>query len=241
MAPSGMVRSPRRLNTESSKFLAVVSDLRAFGPGLRVHARTIADRFEEDSVWGLRSDLFAIDAFLRGNPRASSDKVRRALDRALELAATTHDFASELKGFQSQKRHSEKASMFDLGAVGVLAVENVLTADKPSLARIVMSALSEGLMFLASRQYVGGSTEVLRGVYQRNAASMYRELWTLATDYRKGLTAKEVRGIQEGIDAFFRQVEADGVPVESRIAVLRQFYALLLMLRVSELLHAMGN
>lgn len=219
----------------------MAGDLTAFGRGLRLHARAAGEGLEETAVWALRSDLLALDAYLRANPKASSAKVRRALDRAMELAATTHEFAAELRGFQSQKEHSEKASMFDLGAVGVLAVENVLTADKPNLARIVMSALSEALMYLASRQYVGGSAEVLRSLYRRNAASMHRDLWTLATDYRRGLSEKEIRGIQEEIDAFFRRLETDGVPVEARIAVLRQFYALLLTLRVSELLDALGE
>jgi len=88
---------------------------------------------------------------------------------------------------------------------------------------------------------VGGSAEVLRSVYRQNAASMYRELWVLATDHRKTLAAKDVREMQQGIDAFFRRLEGDGVPVEARIAVLRQFYALLLTLRVSELLEAIDG
>jgi hypothetical protein len=70
---------------------------------------------------------------------------------------------------------------------------------------------------------------------------MYRELWILATDYRKTLNVGAVRELQQIIDAFFRKLERDDVPDPARIAVLRQFYALLLTLRVSELLDAIGG
>jgi hypothetical protein len=97
-----------------------------------------------------------------------------------------------------------------------------------------MSSLSEALMFLASRQYVGGAEDVLRGLYRQHASSMYRELWLLATDYRKTLSAYDVKEFQSAIDAFFALLEA--APVPARIAVLRQFYALLVMIRAAELL-----
>src|SRR2546425_3207030 len=104
-----------------------------------------------------------------------------------------------------------------------------------------MSSLSETLTFLATRQIVAGSREVLGGLYRQHAAAMYRELWTLATDHRKSLTAKDVRDVQAGIDGFFGRLEGEGVPVEGQIIVLRQFYALLLVLRVAELLDALGG
>ena len=94
-------------------------------------------------------------------------------------------------------------------------------------------------MYLASRQYVAGADEVLRGLYRQHASSMYRELWALATDYRKTMSAYEVRELQQGIDDFFARLEA--APLQARTSVLRQFYALLLMLRASELLEALGG
>jgi len=213
----------------------------AFAKDLRGKAQALTVRFDDATVWALRSDLLALDAYLRGNPKAETPRVRHALDRAADLAGAAHTFTSELHGFLGQKEKSEHASWFDLGSVGILALENVLTADKITAPRIVMSALSEGLMFLASRQYVAGSREVIEGLYRQHAAAMYRELWALATDHRKGLTAKEVRGVQAAIDAFFAKLDAPGVTPEMRIAVLRQFYALLLMLRLSELLEALGG
>jgi len=207
--------------------------------GLRVQVQVIPERFDDASLWALRSDLLALDAYLRVHPREASEKTRRALDRALDLTGTVHAFASELRGFLGQKEKSEKASWFDLSSIGVLAVENLLTADKITLPRILMNSLSEALIFLASRQYVGGAEEVLRGLYRQHASSMYRELWLLATDYRKTLSAYDVKEFQSAIDAFFAQLEA--APVPARIAVLRQFYALLVMIRAAELLEQLGR
>ena len=209
--------------------------------GLRAKARLLADSFDERAVWSLRSELLALDAYARANPKAFDAEARRALERALHLAGEAHALAAELKGFTGQKERSQVASLLDLGSIGVLSIENILTADKVTLPRIVMSSLSETLTFLATRQIVAGSLEVLGGLYRQHAAAMYRELWILATDHRKSLTAKDVREIQAGIDGFFASLEADGVAVEGQIVVLRQFYALLLVLRVAELLDALGG
>ena len=213
----------------------------AFAKGIRAKAHVLTARFDEATVWALRSEFLALDAYLRGSPKAETPKVRHALDRAADLAGAAHAFTSELHGFLGQKEKSERASWFDLGSVGVLALENVLTADKITLPRIVMSALSEGLMFVASRQYVAGSRQVLEGLYRQHAAAMYRELWALATDHRKALAAKDVREVQAAIDGFFAKLGADGVTAEARIAVLRQFYALLVLVRTAELLEALGG
>jgi len=209
--------------------------------GIRAKARLLGDRFDDATVWALRSELLALDAYLRAHPKATSEKARASLNRALDLAEAAHTFSSELHGFLGQKGKSETASLYDLGSIGVLGLENILTAEKVTLPRIVMSALSEALMYLASRQYVAGSREVLEGLYRQHAATMYRELWALATDHRKSLAEKDVREIQAAIDGFFGRLQAATVNPEARIAVLRQFYALLLLVRLSELLEALGG
>jgi hypothetical protein len=219
----------------------MAEELAPFAKGLRVPAKAITDRFSADTVRALRGELFALEAFLRANPKAGGAKVRDALARAANLADTCHALTAELGGFESQKQKGETASLYDLGSIGVLALENILTADKITLPRILMNSLSEALMFLASRQYVAGSRDVLASLYRKYSASMYRELWTLATDHRRSMSAKDVRAAQEAIDAFFRRMEAEGVPVEARIAVLRQFYALLMTLRTADLLEALGR
>ncbi|HEV8594944.1 MAG TPA: hypothetical protein VGR51_05380 [Thermoplasmata archaeon] len=206
---------------------------------LRARAAVIPERFDDTSVWTLRSDLFALDAYLRAHPKEAPEKVRVALDRAKDLAASAHAFTSELRGFTKAKDRTEAASLFELGSIGVLSIENILTADPITLPRILMGSLSETLTFLASRQIVAGSRDMLEGVYRQHAAAMYEEMWTLATDHRKALTGEDVKAVQAGIDGFFSTLEA--ASVEARVAVLRQFYALLLMLRSAELLEALGG
>ncbi|MBI4416061.1 MAG: hypothetical protein HY557_03660 [Euryarchaeota archaeon] len=219
----------------------MAGEVAEFAGGIRARAKTLGERCDEAAVGGLRSELFALEAYLRANPKAANARVREALDRALGLAGTAYAFVTELRGFEAQKGRSEAASLFDLGAIGVLAVENVLTADKVTLPRLLMSGLSEALVYLASRQYVAGSREVLHAIYRQHASSMYGELWMLATDHRKRLSPQDVRQMQRGIEEFFGRLDGPDIPVEARIVVLFQFYALLLTLRAAELLEALGG
>ena len=107
-----------------------------------------------------------------------------SVERALAAVTRFHAFASEVKGFVVSRDLSQKASLFDIGSIGILAVENVLTAERKSLFRIMMSGLSGGLAFAASRQYIYGSTAVLDALYRTNSAALYDDLWALATEIR---------------------------------------------------------
>lgn len=207
--------------------------------GLRVRVKQIPERFDESTTWSVRSELFAIDAYLRVHPKVASEKARQALDRSLSVASRAHEFTVELRGFAKQKDRTEAASLLDLGSIGLLGFENILGADRVTLPSVVMSSLSEALTFLATRQLVAGSGEVLDALYRTHAAGLYEELWILATDHRKGLSANDVKEIQSGVDAFFGKL--DLAPVQARIAVVHQFYALLLMLRTADLLEAFGG
>lgn len=209
--------------------------------GLRTSARALADRFDAETLGHVQRELSALDAYVRTNPKAMKAKAHRTLDRAVELAATAHAFASDLRGLQGQKEKSETASLFGLGSVGVLAIENVLTAEKVTVPRLLMSFLSEALMYFASRQYVAGSREVLAALYRQHAALLNRELWAIAADHRGKMTAKEVREVREIVDGFFSRLEAVDVSPEGRIAVLRMFYDFLLAIRLGELLETLGG
>src|SRR5437899_10881700 len=81
-----------------------------------------------------------------------------------------------------------------------------------------MSGLSEGLAFVASRQYIYGSTAVLDALYRTNSAALYDDLWSLATEIRGPLDEKTAREVQQGLDGLFKQIAAPSVPVERRVA-----------------------
>jgi len=188
---------------------------------------------DDSGLFRLRGELNAIRAVVGGG----KDKALAAsVERALATVARFYAFASEVKGFVVSRGFSEKASLFDIGSIGVLAVENVLTAERKSLFRILMSGLSEGLAFAGSRQYVYGSTAVLGGLYRVYSASLYDDLWDLAREFRGPMSQDLAREIQAIMDRFFREIGAPEVPVDVRVAALYQMYGMLVLVRCADLL-----
>ncbi len=190
-------------------------------------------RMDDAATFRLRSELSAIRAVVGdGKDR----DLAASLDRALEAVGHFHTFASEIKGFVISRDYSEKASLYEVGSIGVLAIENILTADEVSLLRLMMSGLSEGLAYLSSRQYVHGSSAVLESIYRNHSATMYEELWSMATEFRGPLDEAAAREVQAGIDSFFAGLGSPGVKVDQRVAALYQLYGILVLIRCADLL-----
>ena len=193
---------------------------------------------DDTALFALRSELSAIRAVVAGG----KDKALAAsVDRALAAVGRFHTFAAEVRGFVVSRDFSKKASLFDIGSIGVLAVENVLTAERKSLFRILMSGLSEGLAFVASRQYIYGSTAVLDALYRTNSAALYDDLWELAMEIRGPLDEKTAREVQLGLDGFFKQLADPGVPVDRRVAAIYQMYGILVLVRCADLIRRLGR
>ena len=190
-------------------------------------------KMDDAALFSLRSELSAIRAVTTGG----KDKaLATSVDRALAAVARFHTFASEVRGFVVSRDFSAKASLLDVGSIGVLAVENVLTAERKSLFRLLMSGLSEGLAFAASRQYIYGSTAVLDALYRTNSAALYDDLWALATEIRGPMTEKVAREVQQGLDGFFKQLAEPGLSVDRKVAAVYQMYGILVLLWCADLL-----
>src|SRR3972149_4931268 len=141
-------------------------DARALREGFVAALREVVARFDEPSLLKLRSELQVATRWLEGRDDAKRARSARV---ALDAVTRLYQFTAEVRGFAESRKAAETASMFDLGAVGVLARETTPPADKAPRRRPLMSGLSEGLMFLASRQYVGGSNAVLTATYRSHA------------------------------------------------------------------------
>ena len=190
-------------------------------------------KMDDAGLFALRSELSAIRAVVAGGTDMA---LASSVERALASVGRFHTFAAEVNGFVVSRDFSTKASLFDIGSIGVLAVENVLTAERKSLFRILMSGLSEGLAFVASRQYIYGSTAVLDALYRTNSAALYDDLWALAMEIRGPLDEKTAREVQLGLDGFFKQLAEPGVPVDRRVAAIYQMYGILVLVRCADLL-----
>lgn len=180
----------------------------------------------------LRGELQVVSRWLDVRKEES---LRGSADAALDAVSRWFHFGQEIGGFAASTRSAERASFFDLAAVGILAAENVLTAEKRSLMRLLMSGLSEGLMFLGSRQYVAGGDAVLRATYQTHALAIRDVLWSLATEFRGPDSLESIREARNAIDALFSKFDEPGLPIGTKVALLQQLYGLVAIVRCAKL------
>lgn len=203
-------------------------DAKALLEGYRGALREMMSRFDEPSLLKLRAELQVASRWLDGRKDTARAKSAAA---ALNTVSRLYQFTVEVRGFASSRQTAEAASLFDIGAIGVLAIENILTADKVTPMRLLMSGLSESLTFLASRQYVKGSNAVLDATYRSHSIVIQDELWSLSADFRDADDLEAIRGARAAIDSLFASLDAPEVPVGGKIAVLYQLYALVALVR----------
>lgn len=112
---------------------------------------------------------------------ASADDRRRAdAERALQLAGELHDFLSELESKLGAKAYSQFASLLDIGAVGAVALETLSDPARRRPLSVGLAALGEGLMVLASRQYVKAWQRELGPLADRAVWRCREALWRLS-------------------------------------------------------------
>ncbi len=195
-------------------------------------------QMNEPSLLHLRGELQVLARWLE----ARKDSTRGgSAHKALDAISAFYSFGVEIGGFQRSRDTANRASLFDLASVGVLGIENILTAENKSLMRYLMSGLSEGLMFLASRQYVAGSQSVLEGMYKSNALEVRDALWSLAQDFRSTEDLASIREARDAIDELFGKLEAPDVELRTKVSLLHQLYGVVAIIRCARLLEDLGT
>lgn len=202
----------------------------------RASFRDCLIHMNEPSLLRLRGELQVIVRWLEARDDA---KRLRAGEQALDALSHFYSFGVEIGGFERSAKTANQASLFDLASVGVLGIENILTAENRSLMRYLMSGLSEGLMFLASRQYVAGSEAILEGTYKSNALAVRDALWSLARDFRSTEDLAAIREARNAIDELFARLDSSDVPLHAKVALLNQLYALVAIVRCAQLLEVL--
>ncbi len=201
--------------------------------GYRTAFRDCLVHINEPSLLHLRGELQVIVRWLE----AQKDAQRAAAaEKALDAISHFYSFGVEIGGFQRSSKSASQASMFDLASVGVLGIENILTAENRNLMRYLMSGLSEGLMYLASRQYVAGSDAVLEGTYKSNSLPVRDGLWALARDFRATEDLRAIREARDAIDELFAKLDEPSVPLHAHVSLLHQLYGLIAIVRCAQLL-----
>jgi hypothetical protein len=174
------------------------------------------------------ADLLALQTRLL---TAEADPARTgAARRALEVAREFHAYLSELEAKFSAREYSELASMFDIGAVGVVALENLTEAGEALLKRMLLGGLGEVLMVLASRQYVKAWSRELRPIHMRAVWFLRGELWQLSVIGRPDISTDERAALVDGLLA--PALDKDAAD-EVHVALLGRLFQVLLIIRLA--------
>jgi len=199
-----------------------------------IMAETFA-AYGPESLWRLRSELHLLQTYLDSHGEKRAD-LRAAVQATLALTADAHAFHVELRSALTDKQYTQFASVLDLGAIGTLALENLLTAEKITIPRLLLNALSELLVYLASREYVKGADSRAAAALQARASPLQDEVWATLGRYRKKASSAELREAQRAIDGFFGTLATGALPAEARAALLAGTFQILLRLRCAEVL-----
>jgi hypothetical protein len=164
----------------------------------------------------------------------ASDQQDAALERALEIAGRFHAYLSELESKISARDYSELASRLDIGAVGAVALENILSTEREHFWQgLLLGALAEGLMVAASRQYIKG-WEVETGLVHTHAAWYLTEaLWHTSAELQPDLPPERR---WQAIHSLLAPVHDSGVPAPDKAVLLGRVFQMLLLTHLAQLL-----
>jgi hypothetical protein len=132
---------------------------------------------------------------------------------------------------------SELATMFDIGAIGVLAVQDVVGGEA-SIPKLVLGGLSEALIIMGSTQYIKGDRRMLEAAMDVHLMDLRDRFWALPGRFRGRLSEEDVEEVREGLEGFFAALRREDVPTEARIAIAHQLYRVLAQLELASLVKA---
>ena len=106
-----------------------------------------------------------------------------AREWALEVTGHFYTYLSDLKSKITSRNYSEMASKLDIGAVGAVALENLLTSSSEELWKgLLLGGIAEGLMVAASRQYIKGWEAETALVHSQAAWYLTEALWRTSSE-----------------------------------------------------------
>jgi len=163
-----------------------------------------------------------------------SGQQREPVMQALEIAGHFHSYLSELHSKITARQYSELASILDIGAVGAVALENILAAGEGDWwQRVVLGGTAEALMIGASRQYIK-AWEVETGPVHTGAAWYLTEaLWHVSLKMQPNL---ETEKRLEAVQALLAPAHDAEAPSPEKAILLGRVFQMLLVAHLAELL-----
>ena len=174
-------------------------------------------------LWRLRGDLLQ-----RGV--SPEDAIWSALDRF-------YHFLSELVATSTAREYSHFASLLDIGAVGGVALQNLLVQERGSefWKRALVGGLSESLMVMAARQYVKAWEGELAALYRSAAWDLYQMIWKLSLALRPEMSADSRRA---HLDSLLMPLQDENTGGTVKAILVARLYQILLLTYLGELLPA---
>jgi hypothetical protein len=161
-----------------------------------------------------------------------------AREGALQLAGAFYDYLSELQSKLAARDFSELASRLDIGAVGAVALENLLGGEGEEFwKRLALGGIAEGLMVAASRQYVKGWQVETSLVYSRAAWYLSQALWQLSSETQTDLADGRR---WEAIQTLLAPARDPEVSATDKALLLGRIYQILLLTYLARLLPEAG-
>lgn len=172
-----------------------------------------------EALWDLRADLLE-----RGS--APGDEIFEIIDQF-------HGFLESFTTLTSSRDLNHLASKLDISAIGGVLVEQLLErSDHRDMAmRILTGGISEGLMVLASRQYVRAAEGELSSLLREVAWVLYPLVWRWTTAANPDL-APEAR--RELIDRVIAALRDDDVSLTAKAILAGRIFQILLLAHLSD-------
>ena len=168
------------------------------------------------ALWRLRGDL--LEAGLPAN------------HAVWEIIDPFYAFLNALSAGMKAHEFSKIATMLDIGAIGGVAVQGVIEGHMPVAdlwKKLLAGSVGEGLMVLASRQYIKSARAEIIGVYHAAAWTLFTALWEVSAQLQPDLTAADRRSLLDQLLAPVLHEETDdGVKM---VLIGRLFQMLLLV------------
>lgn len=167
-----------------------------------------------EALWDLREAMLAAGVPIDSQPMAVLDEF--------------HGFLVELIASSTARQFSHFASLLDLGAVGGVAVQNLLEGGLEGdwWSRLLAGGASESLMVMAARQYVKSWEEELKSTYLGAAWYLAGSFWRLSQNLQPDLPA-ELRN--DLVGRLVDPIRDDGTAGTVKAAVIVHYFQLLLV------------
>jgi hypothetical protein len=166
----------------------------------------------------------------------ASDRHREKLTATLKITERFHAYLSELESKLSARNYSELASRLDIGAIGMVALENIVAAEKENFwSRFLLGGAAEALMIAASRQYIKGWEVETRLVHTQAAWYLTEALWQTSIEMQPDLAPEER---WQAIQSLLAPTYDSDVPAPDKAVLLGRIYQILLLTHLAPLLTA---